>query len=97
MGWQPGDPPPRTPEAWRAFRDCVAALVSEGLSCRQAARRLGVSRALVSRAVRDEPPRSAERFTRCGGCGGLVIEPCRACRIERLRRAAAACEPTRTQ
>jgi hypothetical protein len=80
----------------------IRRLLDEGrLSQRAIARKLSVSRGTVGNIasgrrglhggdedreqIGDEPPAVARR---CGGCGGLVYEPCLLCRAREFRRRA---------
>jgi hypothetical protein len=74
---------------WRVQQ--IKALLAADLTQREVARRVGVSRSTVHaiangrRRARSSarPPRSApaeQKYSRCPGCGGLVLQPCRLCR-----------------
>jgi len=89
-------------------RRILTLLTQDGLSQRQAARRVGVSRGTVAAIVSgrrlpsspDRPPLPAGESEssglpeRCPQCGGLVLMPCVRCHVEQaMRRASPRCLP----
>lgn len=74
----------------------VAEFLEGGASEREAARRFGIARGTVAaigarRHPRQRRPQGAALVLafggparRCAGCGGLVYEPCVACRVRAL-------------
>jgi len=82
----------------------VKRLLAEGLSQREIARRLGISRGTIGAIATGRRPDYSDRAdepkidpnapkVRCGGCGGKVAMPCLACRD----RAAAARKRSKVQ
>ena len=78
----------------------VQQLLAAGLSQREAARKVGVSRGSVhaiatgKRTLRENPSRDADEaelvtprgpWQRCPQCGGRVMMPCLACQIRQFR------------
>jgi hypothetical protein len=68
------------PEVYRA----MARLVAKGWTERRIAAQLGVGRRAVAKfKLRGQP---TSRYSRCPGCGHLVVRPCRICATRKRER-----------
>ena len=63
----------------------IERLLEAGRSYRSIAKQAGVNRSTVAKLAREQHAAELPSYVRCPGCGGLVIMPCLACRLRKLR------------